>query len=206
MFADFDIHVDANILSVLEFSADGTKHINILDLQTKKVISTIDHSSTPSGPRLDSNGSQLIFFNNDGKLFLHHLKDQTVTAIFDHSDIDASFCTFSQDSSKLCFSGYSRHMKTPPNIYYMNTVDQKVIQLTDGDHIDRFPQWAPSGQYIAFHRQGLQDPHLSKMVCIVDLHTKKVIQVPHHTGESHSIGRFCWSTDSTQLLVKVSLP
>lgn len=203
MFADFDIHVESNILSILEFPADGTKHINILDLQTKQFISSIGHSFTPSGPRLDSNGEQLTFFSNDGKLFLHNLKDRTVKIIFDHPDIDAGFCSFSRDNSKLCLSGYSRNMETPPNIYYMNTTNQEVIQLTDGDDIDRFPQWAPSGQYIAFHRQGLQEPHNAKKVYIVDIHTKESFQVPHHTGESHEIGRFCWSKDSTQLLVKV---
>lgn len=203
MFADFDIHIKSNTLSVLEFPLDGTKKINTLNLRTKKIISIIDNSYIPLGPRLASNGEQLIFFSNDGKLFLHHLKDKTVKIIFDHPDIHAGFCSFSKDNSKLCFSGHDGNMKTPPNIYYMDTIDQKVIQLTDGDSIDRFPQWSPSGQYIAFHRQSLQDPHNSKKVYIVDIRSKEFFQLPHNVGESHGIGRLCWSNDSTQLLVKV---
>lgn len=203
MFADFDIHVESNVLSILESPVDGTRHINVLDLQTKQIMSNVNNSFSPLGPLLDSNGEQLLFFSNNGELFMHNLRTQTTKVIFDSSVINAGFCTLSQDNLNLCFSGYNRNMKAPPNIYYMHITDQNFIQLTDGDYVDRFPQWSPSGQYIAFHRQDLRDSSKPKMIYIIDVHTKEEIQVPYSIGESHTIGRYCWSKDSTKLLVKV---
>jgi dipeptidyl aminopeptidase/acylaminoacyl peptidase len=132
------------------------------------------------------------------------MKNNDITTIFDHPLLNAGFCEWSSSGEQMCFSAYSTDLqkKTPPDIYVMDLENSEVEQLTDSDAVDRFPQWSPSNQFIAFHRQYLDEPNTPKKIYIVDRKTKVCSKIPLSKGTNHHIGRYCWSDDSAHLIVK----
>src|SRR5690606_38660915 len=54
----------------------------------------------------------------------------------------------------------------------------------------------------AFQRQYLHEPNTPKKIYIVDTSTKECIHLPHSNGTEQSIGRYCWSKESSHLLLK----
>ncbi|MDQ0878858.1 dipeptidyl aminopeptidase/acylaminoacyl peptidase [Paenibacillus sp. V4I3] len=203
MFTDFDVHEKSNVIAILQTSQDGTKKINTYDLETRQLTGEINNEYIPQGPRLSPSGKQLAFFTNDNPLFLWNIKQNSVTTIFDEPHLYAGFVEWSNDGKQICFSAYSiePNKKTPPDIYSINLESLEVNQLTNSKGVDRFPQWSPSNQYVAYHRQHLHEPNTPKKIYIFNTNTKVCDFIPHIEGSYHRIGRYCWSRDSTQILI-----
>ena len=73
-----------------------------------------------------------------------------------------------------------------------------TTRLTDDDNaVDRFPVWSPSGHWVAFQRQYLDEPNRPSWVCVVDVESKNCRAV----GRG-ALQRFGWSPDSSLLLIK----
>ncbi|MBD2863977.1 alpha/beta hydrolase family protein [Paenibacillus oceani] len=68
--------------------------------------------------------------------------------------------------------------------------------------LDRFPQWSHNGRFVAFNRQYLDSPNPPKQIIIADLQAGTEFVVPKDQGCSHEAGRFCWSDDSSSILIK----
>jgi dipeptidyl aminopeptidase/acylaminoacyl peptidase len=205
MFVDFDVNEKSNVICILQFLRDGTKQITTYDLKTKKLIGVIGNEYLPLGPRLSPAKNLLAFFSKSNPLYLWDKKTNNVKSFFDHPFLNAGFCEWSSLGKQICFSAYSTDpkKKTPPDIYVMNLENTEVIKLTDdNDCVDRFPQWSPSNQFIAFHRQYLYEPNIPKKIYIVDAKTKVCNKIPHSQDTNHHIGRYCWSEDSAHLIVK----
>lgn len=205
MFADFDVNQKINVISILQFSQDGTRKIISYDLATNRRIKDISNEYQPLGPRLSPNEGYLAFFDGINSLYLWDMENDNIKTIFKNPYLDPGFCEWSLDGNQICFSAYSTNPnnKTPPDIYLKDLKTKKIIQLTDSsDSVDRFPQWSPSNQFIVFQRQYLDEPNNPKKVFLVDTKTKLCSAIPHSVNSNHHIGRYCWSKDSAHLLVK----
>ncbi|PLR94644.1 S9 family peptidase [Bacillus sp. T33-2] len=204
MFADFDVNEKSNLISILQFLQDGTKKIRTYDLITREEIGEISNEYLPQGPRLSPNKNQLAFFSNNNPLYLWDMKNDTVKPIFNRPFLNAGFCEWSSCGNQICFSAYSTdpNKTTPPDIYLMDLENTEVVQLTDSVGVDRFPQWSPSSQFIAFHRQYLNEQNTPKKICIVDTKTRVFSTIPQSDSSNHQIGRYCWSKNSAHIVVK----
>lgn len=204
MFSDFDVNEKSNVISILQFLQDGAKKITSYDLKTKNLIREISNEYLPLGPRLSPNEKCLAFFSGSNPIYLWDMEKDNVKSIFEQPYLNPGHCEWSYDGKQICFSAYSTDpkKKTPPDIYLIDMENEEVVQLTDSDGVDRFPQWSPSNQFIAFHRQYLNEPNTPRKIFIVDTRTKLCSTIPHSVSTHHHIGRYCWSKDSSHLLVK----
>lgn len=103
----------------------------------------------------------------------------------------------------MAFSAHETTAQTPANIYCLSLDTRRALQLTnDVKTVDRFPRWSPSGQWVAFQRQFLDEPELTRRVYVVNVgsgHCAPLLIAPE--GDS-DIERFIWSPDSSSLVVK----
>ena len=201
MFIEFDVNENFNRIAVLKHLQDGTKELITYDLKKRSLLGIINNDYQPLGPRFSSDG-KLAFFSNRREMFLGTIKHGSASSFFDHSGLNAGFCEWSPNGEELCFSAHSTQLKTPPNIYTIHIKNKQVNQITDNDTVERFPQWSPCGKYIAFHRQYLHEPNTPKRIYIVNTSTKKCDAITVSEGVNHAISRYCWSNDSSHLLVK----
>ena len=112
--------------------------------------------------------------------------------------MQAGFSQWSPDGTKLVFSAYLRPSvqsseKRPPDIFCLTLESGRLDRLTATKHaVDRFPNWSPSGELIAFHRQDLAELNKPKRVCLFNLRRQSssvlLPGAPHH-----EFGRFPWS-------------
>lgn len=204
MFIDFDVVEGLNRFAVLHFLQDGTQELITYDLKKKTQHGKIKNDYQPLGPRFSSEG-KLAFFSNRREIFMESFNHDSTIAVFDQPELNAGFCEWSFNGRELCFSAYSTDTQiiTPPNIYTIDPENRYVNQLTDNEGVERFPQWSPCGKYIAFHRQYLDKTITPKKIYIVNTKTKKCEAIQVSDGAvNQEIGRYCWSADSSHLLVK----
>jgi hypothetical protein len=71
----------------------------------------------------------------------------------------------------------------------------------DAKTVDRFPHWSPSGQWVAFQRQFLDEPELPRRVYVVEVQSGQCFAVLSESEVDYDTGRFGWSPDSSSLLV-----
>lgn len=204
MFIDFDVHEESNAISILESLQEGTKRISLFDLITKRTIREVSNEYQPFGTRLSPNGKRLAFSSLSNPLYVYDLEIDKVKTIFDNPLLHTGFCEWSSDGKQLCFSAHSTDSikKMPPDIYFVNVENLQVEQLTNSEGVDRFPQWSPNNQFIAFHRQYLHESNAPKKIYIVDTSIKECYTIPLSDESNHQIGRYCWSKNSSHILVK----
>lgn len=89
----------------------------------------------------------------------------------------------------------------PPNIYSYDINRTQLIQLTSGETVDRFPKWSPSGQYVAFLCQILNEPNMPGWINLNDVSNGTIYQLPKEPETSYRLGRYCFSPDSTHIRV-----
>ena len=80
------------------------------------------------------------------------------------------------------------------HLFILNTADDSVIKLTDGDGEDYLPVWSPNGNYIAFlsNRDGDWDLY------VIDVATRELRNLSNDAADD--LVRFSWAPDSTQLV------
>ncbi|MEN4042502.1 MAG: hypothetical protein ROW39_09170, partial [Anaerolineaceae bacterium] len=156
----FDFHAKTERLAVLRIEPDGRHRIELRTLQGQ-VLGEIPADFLPILSHWSPDGSTIAFDSNDGLLYLFHPGDTGPKVVFADAALQAGFCEWAADGNRLVFSAYDRVLETPPNIYCLALDSGRAFQLTDDPKtVDRFPHWSPSGQWVAFQRQFLDEPEL----------------------------------------------
>lgn len=201
----FDFHAESEHLAVWRSDTDGRYQIELRALQGQ-TLGKISAEFLPLEPQWSPDGSTVAFGSNNGLLYLHRLGDANPTVVFADPSLQAGFCKWAADGNRLVFSAYNKVRHTPPSIYCLTLDTGHTLQLTDdAKTVDRFPHWSPSGQWVAFQRQFLDEPELPRHVYLVDGQTGQCIPLLSTSQDDCVIGRFSWSPDSSSVLVRQTL-
>ena len=201
MLSDIDVHSKSGRLAVLSQKLDWSLRLSIRD-SSGNLVCDIDSNLYPVSPRMSPDGRRVAFCGNDGRLHAYDIENRTTQTLLDTPGFQASFCEWSPEGNRLGFSAYKVPSDTryPPHIYCFDLGQSRLTQLTHGsDTIDRFPKLSPSGKWMAFHRQYLDEPDKPVKIYIVEIDSQRCIPLPCAIG---SLSRFCWTPDSSNLLIK----
>lgn len=122
--------------------------------------------------------------------------------VFADDALQAGFCEWAPDGERLVFSAYGREPRFPPNIYTLDVRTGRTRQLTEAARmVDRFPHWSPSGQWLAFQRQDLDEPEIPPRIYVLDMQTSQCFPILKTSGGSCHTWRHAWRADSSALLV-----
>ena len=197
MITHFDLHPNSGRLAVRKADSQGSVCL-VLRTAQEEIVGKIDNVFLPNAPRWSPDGSRIAFGSNDGLLYLYRVGDAAPDIVFRNESLQAGFPEWSPGGSSLAFSAWDHAAQGPPNIHLLDLRTGLTTQLTDDDNaVDRFPVWSPSGRWIAFQRQHLDEPDRPSWVCVVDVDSKNCRAVGR--GE---LQRFGWSPNSSLLLVK----
>lgn len=201
----FDLHTDTERLALLRNASDGRYKIELRTLQGQ-MLGEIPDELLPQEAHWSPDGTTLAFSGNDGVLYMYRLGDARPEIIFANPSFQAGFCEWFDDG--LVFSAYDKVLHTPPNIYALKLDTGQAVQLTnDPNAVDRFPHESPSGQWVAFRRQFLDEPELPRWLYVVEVESGKCFPILNPSEGDLDIGRLSWSPDSSHLLVtRLTLP
>ena len=199
MIEDFDADPISGCLALRLGSTSGDGWIRITE-PTGETIGEIPPELLPLRPRWAPDGRRLTFSTNDGRIGLYYPLRNRIEFVFEDRSMQAGFSQCSPEGNQLVFSAYLRPVvqsseKRPPDIFCLTLESGRLDRLTASeDAVDRFPNWSPSGELIAFHRQDLAEFNKPKRVCLFDLKRRSSSMLlpgsPHH-----QFGRFPWSHD-----------
>ncbi len=199
----FDLHAQTERLAIRRSDPDGRDKIELRTLQ-RQPLGEIAAEFLPLEPHWSPDASTVAFGSNDGLLYVHHPEDASPKVVFTNPDLQAGFCEWAADGNRLVFSAYDKARRTPPDIFCLALDSGQVLRLThDPNAVDRFPHWSPSGQWVAFQRQFLDEPELPRRVYILEVRTGRCFPALNPREVDYEIGRFSWSADSSSLLVTV---
>ena len=197
MFTHFDLHANSRRLAVRKADLQGSVYLE-LRIAQGEIAGEINNAFLPNAPRWSPDGSRIAFGSNDGLLYVYTVGDAAPEIVFQRESLQAGFPEWSPGGGSLAFSAWRRTSHDPPNIHLLDLRTGLTTQLTDDDNaVDRFPVWSPSGHWVAFQRQYLDEPDRPPWVCVVDVEFKNCRAVGR--GE---LQRFGWSPDSSLLLIK----
>lgn len=204
LLKQFDFHAETERLAVLRRDSDGQLWIELRTLQGH-TLGEITAEFLSQNLHWSPDGSTVAFDSNDGLLYLHRLGEASPNVVIAKHPLHAGFCEWAADGTRLVFSAYDSAALTPPNIYYLALGTGQTFQLThDVKTVNRFPHWSPSGQYVAFHRQHLDEPEVPMRVYVVEVESGNCFPVLNISESSSRVGRHCWTPDSSSLLVMVT--
>lgn len=197
----FDLHAKTERLAILRSEPDGRHRIELRTLQGQ-MFGEVAAEFLPLGPHWSPDGSTVAFGSNDGLLYIHRPGEPGPKVVIANPSLQAGFCEWAADGNRLVFSAYEKHMHTPPNIFCLALDTGQTLQLTsDAKTVDRFPHWSPSGQWVAFQRQFLDEPELTRRVYVVEVQSGQCFPVLNASEGEFFTGRCSWSPDSSSLLV-----
>jgi dipeptidyl aminopeptidase/acylaminoacyl peptidase len=200
----FDFHAESERLALWRRDPDGRDQLGLRSLQGE-TLAEIGPEYLPLSPQWSPDGSKVAFGSNDGLLYTHQPGDARPTVVFASPSLQAGFCEWAGDGKRLVFSAYDKVAQTPPNIYCLELDSGQGLPLTnDPKTVDRFPHWSPSGQWVAFQRQFLDDPELRRQVYLVEVGSGHCLPVLTASKGDTVSGRFGWSPDSSTLLVTLT--
>ena len=197
MVTHFDLHPNSERLAVRKVDFQGRVCLELWIAQGE-IVGRIDNAFLPNAPRWSPDGSRIAFGSNDGLLYLYTIGDAAPDVVFRHESLQAGFPEWSPGGSSLAFSAWEHAKHAPPNIHLLDLRTGLTTRLTDDDNaVDRFPVWSPSGHWVAFQRQYLDEPDRPSWVCVVDVESKN-----RRAMGRGALQRFGWSPDSSLLLIK----
>ena len=207
MFRDFDLHPSMGRL-VVEGEGEVQARIVVHDLASGEYLGEVPERLLALRPRFSPDGEQVFCFGN-GRIYRHHLTDDTTETLVDLAGWHAGFPALSPDAGALAFSAYKVPVdpeNSPPRVFLLDLVSGKTEQVAP-DHrhsADRFPQWSPTSRSLAFERRLHGPEGISTVVVLADragLGTKELSKEP---GCNQKIGRSCWSHDGAHILATES--
>ncbi|HNB53432.1 MAG TPA: prolyl oligopeptidase family serine peptidase, partial [Anaerolineales bacterium] len=203
----FDLHSTTEHLALLRSASDGRYRIELRTLKGQP-LGEIPDKLLPLESQWSPDGATLAFGSNDGLLYLYRLEDAEPTVVFADKNLQAGFCEWALDGNHLFFSAYNPVAHTPPNIYALALDTGHPVPLTnDPNAVDRFPHVSPSGQWVAFRRQFLDEPERPRWLYKVEVSSGQCFPILNPAEGDLDIGRFSWSPDSSHLLVtRLTLP
>jgi hypothetical protein len=200
----FDLHAESGRLALRKSDSGGYGGIELRTLQGQ-LLGEIPADFLPQEPHWSFNGLSIAFGSNEGLLYTYQPGDPKPAVVFANPSLNAGFCEWAADGSRLVFSAYDKLQGTPPNLYCLALDTGSVNQLTSGDKtVDRFPHCSPSGQWVAFQRQFLDEPEIPRHATLVSLSTGQCSPVLDPFEGDVDCGRFGWNLDSSALLVTLS--
>lgn len=206
MVLHFALHGETERLALLHSDPDGRLWIELRTLAGQP-LGEIAADFLPLAAVWSPDGASLAFGSNDGRLYLHQLGAAAPQPIFADPALQAGFCQWAEDGNRLVFSAYDKVNSRPPKIHSLALDTGRTLPLThDAGAVDRFPQWSPSGEGVAFQRQYLDEPELPTRVYVVEVPSGRCFPVPNSSDGSSRVGRHCWSPDSAALLITVAGP
>jgi dipeptidyl aminopeptidase/acylaminoacyl peptidase len=196
-----DIHARSGRLAVLRHDLSGKQWLELRTL-AGRVLGEIAHEFLALMPHWSPDGSTVAFGSNDGRLYLYRLGEAVPQVVFTSPELQAGFCEWAADGNRLVFSAYGRATELTPNIYTLDTHTGRTLQLTHNPRmVDRFPHWSPSGQWVAFQRQDLDEPEIPPRIYVLDMQTGQCFLILNTAGGYCHTGRHAWRADSSALLV-----
>lgn len=199
-----DIHAETERLAILRSAPDGGHKISLRTLRGQ-TLGEIPAELLPLAPQWSPDGSTVAFGSNDGLLYIHRPGEPGPKVVFANPSLQAGFCEWAADGNRLVFSANDTAQRTPPNIYCLALDSGQTLQLTDDPAtVDRFPHWSPSGQWVTFQRQFLDEPGTPRRVYVIDVQSGICFPVLNEFEGDCETTRFNWSPDSSSLLVMLS--
>ena len=201
MLMMLDVHAQSGRMAVLRSDLGGRQWLELRTV-TGQVLGEIAHDFLPLMPHWSPDGSAIAFGSNDGRLYRYRLGEAAPQGIFSDGALQAGFCEWAPDGTRLVFSAYGGMADVPPDLYTLDTHTGLTQRLTHHPRmVDRFPHWAPSGQWVAFQRQDLDEPDIPPRIHALDLRTGRNWPLLNTPGGGCHTGRHAWRADSSALLV-----
>jgi len=201
MLTLFDMHATSRQLAVRHCDQNGQGWIELRTLAGQR-LGEIPNEYLPLMPHWSPDGARVAFFGNQGRLYVHRLGEVLPQLIYDDPALNAGFCEWSPEGTHLVFSAYGRADGTLPSIYRLDVRTGETVQLTNTPRrADLFPHWSPSGQWVAFQRQDLDEPEIPPRIYVLDPQTNECFPILHTAGGYCHTGRHAWRADSSALLV-----
>lgn len=200
----FDLHPRTGNLALWRLHPDGRYQLTLRSLSGQP-LGEIPARYLPLMPHWSPDGAALAFGSNDGILYTSHPGDGAPQVVFSHPNLQAGFCEWTAGGRQLVFSASGKEPHTSPSIYRLALDGGQTQQLTDDPNaVDRFPHVSPSGRWVAFQRQFLDEPGLPRHVYICDAQTGDCFPLLDGFAAEVDTARFAWSRDSSALLVRLT--
>ena len=199
MISDFDVDPIAGRLALWCRSISGETWLRITE-PSGEIIGEVPPAFLPHHPRWAPDGLRLAFSGNDGRIGVYDLSQDSTTIVYEDRSTQAGFSQWSPDGKALVFSAYQKPVREmaegrPPDIFLLTLENGKLDRLTTLENaVDRFPNWSPSGDLIAFHRQNLEEFNKPKRVYLIDRNHGRVSALLPKANNQR-FGRFAWSRD-----------
>ena len=133
MFADFDLHPDSGLLAIRHFKDREQSEITLWDIGSRTRLADIGRGPGPQRPRVSPDGTQIVFFDNTGRLYSHSVTDRETDLLVDWPGRFAVFPSWSPDSRSLAFAshgGTNPETDTPPKLFWLNLPDRHIEPIT----------------------------------------------------------------------------
>lgn len=195
MISDFDVDPVSGRIVLLCRGISGESWLKIME-SSGETIGEIPAGFLPHHPRWSSDGLRLTFSGNDGRVGVHEVSQDNTRIVYEDPSMKAGFSQWSPDGLELVFSAYDRQPDgRPPDIFRLTLADGRLERLTSSpDAVDRFPNWSPSGDRIAFHRQNHKVLNKPKRVHLYDIERREMFSLLSGAN-SQRFGRYPWSRD-----------
>ena len=199
MIGDFDVDPIAGRLVLWCRSISGETSLRITE-PSGEIIGEVPPEFLPIYPRWAPDGLRLTFSGNDGRIGVYDLLQDSTTIVYEDRSRQAGFSQWSPDGKTFVFSAYQTPVnemseRRPPDIYHFTLKNRKLDRLTALENaVDRFPNWSPSGDIIAFHRQNMEEFNKPSRVYLIDRnHDREWDLLPK--ANKQRFGRYAWSRD-----------
>ena len=200
MIGLMDLHAGTGRMALWRRDLSGKYWLEVRTLAGEP-LGEVGPEYLPQGAHWSPDGAAIAFGSNDGRLFVYRVGEAAPREVFAQPPLQAGFCEWSPSGDRLVFSAYDPAAELPPRIYVLELATGRATTLTDDARMaDRFPHWSPSGEWLAFKRQDLDEPERPTRVTVCEVATGRTWPILN-TARGQWTGRYAWRADSSALLV-----